>query len=97
MTAPGVHIDSRDREHADQPVAVIFAGLADAVGREAGGTPAVLEHRTGASANSLHLEPELYARWSVINQLTLSGQKKILPTFAVICVWAGCRRGVLMA
>ncbi len=61
MTAPGVHIDSRDREHADQPVAVIFAGLADAVGREAGGTPAVLEHRTGASANSLHLEPELYA------------------------------------
>jgi hypothetical protein len=56
----GIYIDSRDGEHPDSPIGVVFMGFTDAVGREADGTPAVIEHRTGASS-SLPLEPELYA------------------------------------
>lgn len=58
--APGPYIDSKGREHADKLVAVVMAGFADAVGREADGTPAVVEFRTGGGA-ALPLEPELYA------------------------------------
>ena len=58
--ASGVYIDSKDREHPDRIVAVTMAGFADAVGREADGTPAVVELRTGGGS-SLPNEPELYA------------------------------------
>ena len=43
----GLYIDYKDREHPDRIVAVTMAGFADAVGREADGTPAVVELRTG--------------------------------------------------
>jgi hypothetical protein len=58
--SPGPYIDSRGQEHPDKLVAVVMAGFADAVGREADGTPAVVEFRTGGGA-ALPLEPELYA------------------------------------
>jgi hypothetical protein len=43
------------------PTAVTFLGIADAAGREADGTPAVIEHRTTAARDLPHLEQELYA------------------------------------
>ncbi len=43
----GLYIDYKDREHPDRIVAVTMAGFADAVGKEADGTPAVVELRTG--------------------------------------------------
>lgn len=58
--APGPFVDSKGREHDSRLVAVVMAGFADAVGREADGTPAVIEFRTGGSG-SLPLEPEIYA------------------------------------
>jgi hypothetical protein len=58
--ASGVYVDSKDREHQDRTVAVTMTGFADAVGREADGTPAVIEFRTGGGS-SLPNEPELYA------------------------------------
>lgn len=58
--SPGLYVDSRGREHDARIVAVVFAGFADGVGREADGTPAVVEFRTGGGS-SLPLEPELYA------------------------------------
>ncbi|MGI8516345.1 MAG: PD-(D/E)XK nuclease family protein [Acidimicrobiia bacterium] len=58
--APGLFIDSRDKEHPDRLIAVTFAGFADGVGREADGTPSVVELRTGGGS-SLPFEPELYA------------------------------------
>ena len=58
--SPGPFVDSRDRFFADRLIAVVLAGFADATGREADGTPAVVEFRTGGSG-SLPLEPELYA------------------------------------
>ncbi|NND84601.1 MAG: hypothetical protein HKN46_05570 [Acidimicrobiia bacterium] len=41
--------------------AVTFLGIADAAGREADGTPAVIEHRTTAARELPYLEQELYA------------------------------------
>ena len=58
--SPGPFVDSRDRFFADRLIAVVLAGFADATGKEADGTPAVVEFRTGGSG-SLPLEPELYA------------------------------------
>jgi len=45
----------------DQDTAVVAIGTIDAAGREADGTAAVVEHRTGARAEIPHLEQELYA------------------------------------
>lgn len=41
-------------------VSVVLYGLADAVGREADGTPAVIDHKTGLAPRSLPHEAELY-------------------------------------
>jgi hypothetical protein len=60
MLVPGVHVDSRGRESV-QPVAVTFVGILDVTGREVDGTPMVVEHRTGTTAEHGHLEAELYA------------------------------------
>lgn len=43
------------------PVAVTFIGIVDAAGREADGTPALVEHRTTKRRDLPHLEQELYA------------------------------------
>lgn len=43
------------------PVSVVLYGIADAVGREADGTPAVIDHKTGVSPRTRPLEAELYA------------------------------------
>jgi hypothetical protein len=61
VVVPGLDVDSRDRVRRDAPVAVVFVAFADAVGREADGTPAVVEHRTGADGAGYHLEAEVYA------------------------------------
>lgn len=54
--------DSRGRVREGQPVAVVFMGRADATGREADGTPAVIEFRTGAGAAEINqLEVDIYA------------------------------------
>lgn len=45
----------------DGATAVTFLGVADAAGREADGTPAVVEHRTTTATTLPHLEQELYA------------------------------------
>lgn len=45
----------------DGPHAVTLLGIVDAAGREADGTPAVIEHRTTAARDLPHLEQELYA------------------------------------
>jgi hypothetical protein len=60
LLVPGIHVDSRGRE-STQPVAVTFIGVLDVTGREADGTPMVVEHRTGASGAHGHLEADLYA------------------------------------
>gem|GEM_PF-1636978 len=60
LMAPGIRVDSRGRSH-EEPVAVTFVGALDATGREADGTPMVVEHRTGAGGDHGHLEAELYA------------------------------------
>ncbi len=60
ILAPGIHVDSRGRE-STQDVAVTFIGILDVTGREPDGTPMVVEHRTGRSAEHAHLEAELYA------------------------------------
>lgn len=45
----------------DADTAVVVIGTIDAAGREADGTAALVEHRTGALADLPHLEQELYA------------------------------------
>lgn len=45
----------------DADTAVVAIGTIDAAGREADGTAAVVEHRTGGLAEIPHLEQELYA------------------------------------
>ncbi len=44
-----------------QSVSVVSYGLADAVGREPGDTPAAIDHKTGATGGSNPLEAEIYA------------------------------------
>jgi hypothetical protein len=62
IVVPGLHLDSRDRITPGKPVAVVFMGRADATGREADGTPTVVEHRTGAGAADIdQIELDLYA------------------------------------
>ncbi len=46
---------------AEGAQAITFLGIADAAGREADGTPAVIEHRTTMASMLPHLEQELYA------------------------------------
>jgi hypothetical protein len=57
---PGVHIDGRGRR-SEQPVAITMIGILDLTGREVDGTPMVIEHRTGRSAEHADLELALYA------------------------------------
>lgn len=70
--SPGPYVDSRERQHDGRIVAVAMAGFADGVGREADGTPAVVELRTGGGS-SLPLEPELYA----VGAHLLTGQSPV--------------------
>ena len=44
-----------------RPVSVVLSGIADGVGREADGTPAVVDHKTGHSPRVNPYEAELYA------------------------------------
>ncbi|MCQ3804449.1 MAG: PD-(D/E)XK nuclease family protein [bacterium] len=44
-----------------KPVSVVLSGVADGVGREGDGTPAVIDHKTGASPRVYPYEAELYA------------------------------------
>ena len=44
-----------------RPVSVVVYGIADGVGRDADGTPAVVDHKTGHSPISSPYEAELYA------------------------------------
>lgn len=60
MLAPGVTVDSRNREQV-RPVAVTMIGALDATGRDLDGSPMVIEHRTGRIGEHGHLEPEFYA------------------------------------
>jgi hypothetical protein len=60
FTSHGPDSDSWGRQIQDATIGVVLLGLADGVGREADGTPAVVEHRTGTTG-SYPLEPELYA------------------------------------
>ncbi len=64
LVTDGLHVDWRGTERR-QPVAVTLIGILDMTGREADGTPAVIEHRTGRSGGAGALEPELYAAASV--------------------------------
>ncbi len=58
----GVSIDSRDNLMEGVPVAVTVICRTDAVGREPDATPAVVEHRTGATSDRIdERETALYA------------------------------------
>ena len=62
VVALGKTSDRWGKVLVDQPVAVVFLGRADATGREADGTPAVIEFRTGAGAGEVNqLEVDIYA------------------------------------
>jgi len=63
IEVPGLNLHRRSGEVRDnQPVAIVFMGRADATGREADGTPVVVEHRTGAGATDVNqLELDIYA------------------------------------
>ncbi len=60
VMTPGLRVDSRGRE-SNEPVAVSLVGSVDVTGREADGTPMVVEHRTGNAGSHASLEAELYA------------------------------------
>ena len=54
----GLTVRFRTDQHS---VAVVLYGIADGVGREADGTPAIIDHKTGRSAEAIPYEAELYA------------------------------------
>lgn len=60
LLSPGIRVDSRGKE-VFEPVAVTLVGSIDVTGREADGTPMVVEHRTGTSGAHGTYEAELYA------------------------------------
>lgn len=62
LVAQGIETDSRGHVTPDKPIAVTVIARTDGVGREADGTPAVVEHRTGANSDRIdERETALYA------------------------------------
>jgi hypothetical protein len=58
----------------DLETVVVVIGQVDAAGREADGTPAVVEHRTGRRTEIPHLEAEMYAvaTWQTTGSTTVA-------------------------
>ena len=57
---PGPDLNTKTGELREDLVAVVLLGFTDAVGREASGLPAVIDHKTGANT-LVPFETELYA------------------------------------
>jgi hypothetical protein len=67
LLVPGVDVDRFDKI-TDAEVAVMLIARVDGAGREADGTPVIVEHRTGQSASETSYETDLYAlatAWAV--------------------------------
>ncbi|MDH3295877.1 MAG: PD-(D/E)XK nuclease family protein [Acidimicrobiia bacterium] len=67
LLVPGIDLDRQDKV-TDAEVAIVLLARVDGAGREQGGTPVVVEHRTGESASETSYESDLYAlatAWAV--------------------------------
>lgn len=67
LLVPGIDVDRFDKV-TETEAAVVLLARVDGAGREADGTPIVVEHRTGESASETSYESDLYAlatAWAV--------------------------------